>query len=184
MRQKYEWLIGEEEGNLDDITLGYDDIEQYKISRRCNLIVDLLAYLSWDPGFVFFVDRSVFALMVLKEDSPKSELSFYCVLFPSMVVASFKFLVQRSPVDQKLIPTGKFESLKGTPYDFLEPREVGSRINDLAGLYDMSYVLDGSGSQNFRKVVIVREKVSGRKLEIVHPGETYKHYMVYRITAS
>lgn len=141
-----------------------------------------------------------------------------------------------TPVDKKLIPTGKFESVKGTPYDFLEPREVGSRINDLPGLYDMNYVLDASSPNHFRKVLIVREKVSGRKLElwsnqiglqfytggmlnatkgkdgaiyhkhggmaletqgfpdavnhsnfpsqIVRPGETYKHYMVYRFTAS
>ncbi|TKY73409.1 Aldose 1-epimerase [Spatholobus suberectus] len=38
---------------------------------------------------------------------------------------------QITPVDKKLIPTGKFASVKGTPYDFLEPREVGSRIHDL-----------------------------------------------------
>lgn len=140
-----------------------------------------------------------------------------------------------TPVDEKLIPTGKFESVKGTPYDFLEPRTVGSRVNDLPGLYDVNYVLDGKSSRHLQKVVTVRDDVSGRKLElwsnqvglqfytggmltatkgkdgavyekhaglaletqgfpdsvnhpnfpsqIVHPGQTYKHYMVYRLTA-
>ncbi|XP_027337998.1 aldose 1-epimerase-like [Abrus precatorius] len=140
-----------------------------------------------------------------------------------------------TPVDDKLIPTGEIQSVKGTPYDFLEPKEVGSQINDLPGLYDMNYVLDKGSSEHFRKVAIIKDDVSGRKLElwsnqpgvqfytsgmlkdtkgkdgaiyhkhagiametqgfpdavnrpnfpsqIVRPGETYKHFMVYRFTA-
>ncbi|XP_061353126.1 uncharacterized protein LOC133297903 [Gastrolobium bilobum] len=146
------------------------------------------------------------------------------------------FASQITPVDDKLIPTGELKSVKGTPYDFLEPKEVGSQINELPGLYDINYVLDKGSPEHFRKVAIVKDNVSGRKLElwsnqpgvqyytsgmlkdtigkggaiyhkyggialetqgfpdsvnhqnfpsqIVHPGETYKHYMVYRFTAS
>ncbi|KAK7330378.1 hypothetical protein VNO77_24572 [Canavalia gladiata] len=141
-----------------------------------------------------------------------------------------------TPVDKDLIPTGQIQPVKGTPYDFLEPRVVGSQIHELPGLYDMNYVIDKQSKKHFNKVAVVRDTVSGRKLElwsnqvglqyytsgmltdikgkdgaiyhkyagivletqgfpdavnhptfpsqIVNPGETYKHYMVYRFTAS
>ncbi|CAK8563156.1 unnamed protein product [Lathyrus sativus] len=141
-----------------------------------------------------------------------------------------------TPVDDKLIPTGKLQPVANTPYDFLTPKEVGSRINDLPGLYDINYALDKSGQNHLSKNVVVRDPVSGRKMElwsnqvglqyytsgmlgetkgkngatyhkyggivletqgypdsvnlpnfpsqIVKPGETYKHLMVYRFTAS
>lgn len=34
------------------------------------------------------------------------------------------------PVDSTLIPTGKIESVKGTPFDFTKPTTIGQRIND------------------------------------------------------
>lgn len=141
-----------------------------------------------------------------------------------------------TPVDDKLIPTGKLESVKNTPYDFLKPKQVGSQINDLPGLYDINYAIDVNGQNHLTKVCIVKEPVSGRKMElwsnqvglqyytsgmltdtkgkdgatyhkyggialetqgfpdsvnkpnfpsqIVKPGETYKHIMVYRFMAS
>ncbi|XP_004508757.1 uncharacterized protein [Cicer arietinum] len=141
-----------------------------------------------------------------------------------------------TPVDNNLIPTGKVQSVQNTPYDFLKPKKVGSQINELPGLYDINYVLDKNSQNHLSKVAMVRDPVSGRKMElwsnqlgvqyytsgmlgdtkgkggviyhkhagialetqgypdsvnhpnfpsqIVHPGETYKHYMVYRFTAS
>lgn len=141
-----------------------------------------------------------------------------------------------TPVDDKLIPTGELQPVEGTPYDFLEPKEIGSQINELPGLYDINYALDKSPPGHLRKVAMVRDNVSGRKMElwsnqpgvqfytsgmlpdtkgkggatyhkyagialetqgfpdsvnkpnfpsqIVHPGEVYKHYMLYRFTAS
>ncbi|PNY15478.1 aldose 1-epimerase-like protein [Trifolium pratense] len=141
-----------------------------------------------------------------------------------------------TPVDDKLIPTGKLQSVKDTPYDFLTPKPVGSRIHDLPGLYDINYVLDKTSQNHLSKVAAVRDPVSGRKMElwsdqvgvqyytsgmlgdtkgkggamyhkyggiafetqgfpdsvnqpsfpsqIVKPGQTYKHIMVYRFTAS
>ncbi|KAK7304598.1 hypothetical protein VNO77_42481 [Canavalia gladiata] len=142
-----------------------------------------------------------------------------------------------TPVDEKLIPTGELKSVKDTPYDFLKPKEVGSQINELPGLYDINYVVDDEGSsKQLKKVAIVRDNVSGRQLElwsnqpglqyytsgmlkdtkgkggatyhkyggialetqgfpdsvnhphfpsqIVHPGETYKHRMLYTFTAN
>jgi aldose 1-epimerase len=36
-----------------------------------------------------------------------------------------------TPVDDKLIPTGEITSVKGTSYDFLSPRTIGSKFNEL-----------------------------------------------------
>jgi len=35
-----------------------------------------------------------------------------------------------TPVDSTLIPTGKIETVKGTPFDFTKPETIGARIND------------------------------------------------------
>ncbi|CAJ1944061.1 unnamed protein product [Sphenostylis stenocarpa] len=69
-------------------------------------------------------------------------------------------------VDKLLIPTGEIISVKGTPYDFLEPKKVVSQIHELPGLYDMNYVLDKSFQKHLSKVAVVREPVSGRKMEL------------------
>ncbi|CAL0307211.1 unnamed protein product [Lupinus luteus] len=76
------------------------------------------------------------------------------------------FASQITPVDSNLIPTGRLQSIKGTPYDFLEPKEVGSRIHKLPGLYDINYVVDKSRKTHFNKVAIVKDPVSGRKMEL------------------
>ncbi|XWS37452.1 hypothetical protein CRYUN_Cryun19dG0044000 [Craigia yunnanensis] len=140
-----------------------------------------------------------------------------------------------TPVDGELIPTGKIVPVQGTPYDFLQPREIGSKFNQLSDGYDINYVLDKSSPKHLRKVAVVQETKSGRKMElwtnmpgvqfytsnmlksekgkegftysihaglcletqgfpdavnnpnfpsqIVNPGDTYKHFMVYRFTA-
>ncbi|WP_183562588.1 aldose epimerase family protein [Mucilaginibacter sp. SP1R1] len=52
------------------------------------------------------------------------------------------------PVDSTLIPTGKIESVNGTPFDFVTPTVIGKRINDdneqlKSGKgYDHNYVLN------------------------------------------
>ena len=70
-------------------------------------------------------------------------------------------------VDNYLIPTGKLESVKGTPYDFLKPHKVGSRINKLPKGYDMNYALDhGTGDEKVKKAAVVHDEKSGRLLEV------------------
>ncbi|KAL0713786.1 hypothetical protein Bca4012_020764 [Brassica carinata] len=71
-----------------------------------------------------------------------------------------------TPVDEELIPTGEITSIEGTPYDFLEPREIGSRIHELPGGYDINYVIDGKVGKHLRKTAVVSEKVTGRKMEL------------------
>ncbi|CAK9155694.1 unnamed protein product [Ilex paraguariensis] len=145
------------------------------------------------------------------------------------------FASKITPVNDELIPTGEIATVKGTPYDFLHPRSIRSKFNDLPSGYDINYVLDSSSNKHLKKVAVVEEGKSGRKMElwsnqpgvqfytsnmlkdtkgkggyvyskygafcletqgfpdsvnhpnfpsqIVNPGETYKHVMVYRFTA-
>ncbi|WP_342645417.1 aldose epimerase family protein [Mucilaginibacter sp. CSA2-8R] len=54
---------------------------------------------------------------------------------------------QFTPIDSTMIPTGKYEPIVGTPFDFTKPAIIGARINEqnrqlsLAKGYDHNYVL-------------------------------------------
>jgi aldose 1-epimerase len=56
-----------------------------------------------------------------------------------------------TPVDSTLIPTGKLVSVAGTPFDFMKPATIGSRIDAKNEQlkngkgYDHNFVLNGSG---------------------------------------
>lgn len=82
------------------------------------------------------------------------------------------FASHYTPVDSKLIPTGEIVTVKGTPYDFLKPTTIGSKINKLTNGYDINYALDGSGNDKLKKAAIVHDKKSGRMMEILtnQPG--------------
>lgn len=71
-----------------------------------------------------------------------------------------------TPTDADLIPTGRIESVKGTPYDFLEPHTIGSRIKQLLPLkgYDVNYVVDGG--ERMKVVARVFNNKSGRVMEV------------------
>ncbi|GAB4831634.1 hypothetical protein Ancab_005645 [Ancistrocladus abbreviatus] len=76
-----------------------------------------------------------------------------------------------TPVDNELIPTGEIKSVKGTPFDFLEPRAIGSQINQLPKAYDINYALDVDKSKDTKKhtlnkVVVLEDPKSGRKMEL------------------
>lgn len=54
-----------------------------------------------------------------------------------------------TPVDATLIPTGKIETVKGTPFDFTTATKIGNRVNDTANIqikngagYDHNFVLN------------------------------------------
>jgi len=71
------------------------------------------------------------------------------------------FADQYTPVDTTLIPLGKNEAVKGTPFDFTQPETIGKRIEaDNAQLkagkgYDHNFVLNGTkvGSLNHAATV-------------------------------
>ncbi len=78
-----------------------------------------------------------------------------------------------TPTDDTLIPTGKIEPVKGTPFDLTQPTPIGKKIGEIKGEpggYDPNYVLrDGKGERLAARVV---EPSSGRKLEVytTEPG--------------
>jgi len=82
-----------------------------------------------------------------------------------------------TPVDSTLIPTGELKSVAGTPFDFLEPRAVGERINaddeqiKLGHGYDHNFVIDGGGKE-LTKAAEVYDPASGRVLQVLttEPG--------------
>ncbi|HUL16553.1 MAG TPA: aldose epimerase family protein [Terriglobales bacterium] len=80
---------------------------------------------------------------------------------------------QYTPTDDTLIPTGKLESVQGTPYDFRKPMEIGARISEIpkVGGYDINYVLNGKAGE-LRRIAEVKDPSSSRELEVwtTQPG--------------
>jgi aldose 1-epimerase len=76
-----------------------------------------------------------------------------------------------TPVDKTLIPTGEIKAVKGTPWDFIKPMAIGSRIKQVEGGYDHNYVLNSSDG-SLALAASVYEPKSGRVLEIftTEPG--------------
>ncbi len=72
-----------------------------------------------------------------------------------------------TPVDETLIPTGEILKVDRTPFDFIQPRTIGSRLRELKGKprgYDHNFVLD-NGGQFLARAARVSEPVSGRVME-------------------
>ena len=82
-----------------------------------------------------------------------------------------------TPVNSTLIPTGKLESVKGTPMDFTKPTPIGAHINDnnqqlkYAGGYDFNWVLNKK-DEELALAARVEEPTSGRVMEVytTEPG--------------
>ena len=80
-----------------------------------------------------------------------------------------------TPGDADLLPTGKIEPVKGTPFDFTKATAIGSRIKEVKGEpvgYDFNYVHGDKRSAKPKLVATVIEPKSGRKLEVLttEPG--------------
>ncbi|GAV67937.1 Aldose_epim domain-containing protein [Cephalotus follicularis] len=76
------------------------------------------------------------------------------------------FASHYTPVDSQLIPTGKIEPVKGTPYDFLKQHTIASSIKKLPNGYDINYVLDGGAGDKMKRAAVVHDKRSGRGMEL------------------
>ncbi len=83
-----------------------------------------------------------------------------------------------TPVDNSLIPTGKIETVKNTPFDFLQPTTIGARLNDTTNVqlqngsgYDHNFVLNRIGRSMQRAASIQGDK-SGilMNIETLEPG--------------
>lgn len=93
-----------------------------------------------------------------------------------------------TPFDKYKIPTGEIRKVKGTPFDFTTPHEIGYKIGesyenvDLTG-YDHNYVLD-----NKKKVdATVYDPVSGRVMDVITDEPGMQFYsgngMIWKKTA-
>ncbi|KAJ8546069.1 hypothetical protein K7X08_018652 [Anisodus acutangulus] len=69
-----------------------------------------------------------------------------------------------TPLDKQHVPTGEISPVKNTPYDFLKPHKVGSRIDKIQDGYDINYALDST--KKMKHVAIVYDKKSGRVMDI------------------
>ncbi len=82
---------------------------------------------------------------------------------------------QYTPTDDTLIPTGKIDTVKGTPFDFTKATKIGERIKhikaDPVG-YDLNYVHGTKREATPKLVATVTEAKSGRRLELLttEPG--------------
>jgi aldose 1-epimerase len=87
-----------------------------------------------------------------------------------LMIAAEKY----TPWDATLIPSGKIEPVKGTPFDFTKPTAIGSRYKELKDKpvgYDLNYVLDAKGKLS-ELAARARDPKSGRVLEMytTEPG--------------
>ncbi len=80
---------------------------------------------------------------------------------------------QITPVDKTQIPTGTFQSVAGTPFDFRHAKAIGQDIRDgrssqlLIGKgYDMNWVISRTRSAEPRLVAQVESPASGRILRL------------------
>jgi aldose 1-epimerase len=76
-----------------------------------------------------------------------------------------------TPVNDKLIPTGKIEDVKNTPMDFTTAKKIGRDIDSVKGGYDHNWVLNKKGN-SLDKVATLYEPNSGRFMEVftTEPG--------------
>jgi aldose 1-epimerase len=76
-----------------------------------------------------------------------------------------------TPVNDKLIPTGKQDPVKGTPMDFTTGKKIGADIDKVKGGYDHNFIADGASGE-LRKVATVYDPTSGRVMEVLttQPG--------------
>lgn len=74
-----------------------------------------------------------------------------------------------TPVDAGLIPLGKNETVKGTPFDFTAPAPIGTRVDEkntqleYGKGYDHNFVVNGTG---FRKAAEIKGDQSGILMEV------------------
>ena len=79
--------------------------------------------------------------------------------------------LQITPVDEQLIPHGKFMDIEGTPYSFYKPKLIGKDIFADASLirqcngFDFNYCLKRKTEKNLEHFAYVYDKASGRRMD-------------------
>jgi aldose 1-epimerase len=73
---------------------------------------------------------------------------------------------QTVAIDDKLIPSGQFEQVEGTPLDFRSAKKIGLEIKNAPLMYDHSYLVRGGGGE-VTLVASGHDPKSGRTLEVL-----------------
>lgn len=71
-----------------------------------------------------------------------------------------------TPIDDALIPTGKIEPVRDTPFDFTSEKSIHRNGHVLAGLYDHNFVIDPE-ARVLRRAAVLRSLQSGRILSVL-----------------
>jgi aldose 1-epimerase len=89
------------------------------------------------------------------------------ILNHSLVIDADRY----TPVDTSLIPTGKIDLVKGTPFDFRVSKMIGKDIDSVKGGYDHNWVLNKKDI-SLQKVAELTDTLSGRTLDVytTEPG--------------
>jgi len=76
-----------------------------------------------------------------------------------------------TPVNDKLIPLGKHDAVKNTPFDFTVPKLIGKEIDSVKGGYDHNWVLNRTGT-GLQKIAALSLASTGRMMEVftTEPG--------------
>ncbi|MEO6546471.1 MAG: aldose epimerase family protein [Ferruginibacter sp.] len=76
------------------------------------------------------------------------------------------------PVNKMQVPTGELAEIANSPFDFTKFKQIGKDINmdhqqlKLSNGYDHSFVLENEHSTFLKHAAIVKEKFSGRKMDV------------------
>lgn len=87
-----------------------------------------------------------------------------------------------TPVDKGLIPTGKIETVTGTPFDFIKPHSIGERIkaNNIqlanGGGYDHNYVLNMGKDKELTHVGSITGDLSGVVMDVYTEEPGFQFY--------
>ena len=87
-----------------------------------------------------------------------------------------------TPVDSGLIPTGESKAVAGTPFDFLKPVAIGSRIDQkdeqlkLGGGYDHNFVLDKGITATPQAMAEAFDPATGRVLTVLTTEPAVQFY--------
>lgn len=83
-------------------------------------------------------------------------------------------------VNDQMIPTGEIADVAGTPYDFMTPATIGSRIDGLPDGYDTNFILNNPNNKLI-KAGVLSEESTGRKVEIFTTEPAIQLYTGYYI---
>ena len=76
-----------------------------------------------------------------------------------------------TPLDDTSIPTGELAGVKGTPFDFTQPKKIGDHIGQVGLGYDQNFLININGD-TLALAATLYDPASGRKLEVftTQPG--------------